>query len=200
MQSGIPEAVIATGASGCGNEGERGSAGGGFGKGEGGGRDEGCGRWKERVCELGVGGKGKGDAEERCRSRSSGQSSTREYKLFWDRFTKLHVASSLLPRGRESRPLSQVATAPEPLPDVEFYFRAKDAGIDGAHFELDTKVGATSWLLPDFGWSLSSVSYMRLVIGMRRILQLAGTASRWVRPPRRGSSPEPISRDRKSVV
>lgn len=79
--------------------------------------------------------------------------------------------------------MSQVATAPEPLPDVEFYFRAKDAGIDGAHFELDTKVGAASWLLPDFGWSLIC-TLMKLVIRMRRILQLAGTASRWVRPPR----------------
>ena len=59
MQSGIPEAVVATGASRCGDEGERGSAGGGFGEGEGGGGDEGCGCWRERVCELGVGGKGR---------------------------------------------------------------------------------------------------------------------------------------------
>ncbi|KAI5477697.1 hypothetical protein MNV49_005980 [Pseudohyphozyma bogoriensis] len=47
-----------------------------------------------------------------------------------------------------------VLTSPEPIPDVEFYFRAKDSGYPGPHFELDNHVDQLeeSWLIPDFGF------------------------------------------------
>ncbi|KAM0755593.1 hypothetical protein T439DRAFT_320292 [Meredithblackwellia eburnea MCA 4105] len=47
-----------------------------------------------------------------------------------------------------------VATAPEPMPDVEFWFRGTDNLPEGPHFGLNKKEGDVVWLLPDFGfWS-----------------------------------------------
>ncbi|KAL8284141.1 hypothetical protein RQP46_004890 [Phenoliferia psychrophenolica] len=47
-----------------------------------------------------------------------------------------------------------VSTAPEPMPDVEFWFRGTDNLVEGAHFGLNKEANEKVWLLPDFGfWS-----------------------------------------------
>ncbi|KAI5481532.1 hypothetical protein MNV49_004289 [Pseudohyphozyma bogoriensis] len=52
-----------------------------------------------------------------------------------------------------------ISTSPEPMPDVEFWFRATDNLVYGAHFGLNKEVGKQLWLLVK-GW----VDYRRKVM------------------------------------
>jgi hypothetical protein len=71
--------------------------------------------------------------------------------------TKLYAPSSVFTPLIDLVPSPQVITAPEPMPDVEFVFKASDKIAPGPHFGLNRAVTERMWLLVSllYSWAFA---------------------------------------------